>query len=94
MKGKPAIAYSKCVIYEFFFYSFNRFALSTRTIFDWCNKIATDGLLNVFDFDCMANKKHLSQKKVRNPFLKCLWVAIWQTGSSHATENLGQFWCK
>ena len=31
-------------------------------IFDWCNKIATDGLLNVFEFDSMAYKKFLSKK--------------------------------
>ena len=35
-------------------------------IFDWCNKIATDGLLNVFEFDSMAYKKLLSNKKVKN----------------------------
>ena len=27
--------------------------------FDWCNKITTDGLLNVFEFDSMAYKKLL-----------------------------------
>ena len=30
-------------------------------IFDWCNKITTDGLLNVFEFDSMAYKKVLSK---------------------------------
>ena len=36
-------------------------------IFDWCNKIATDGLLNVFEFDSMVHNKHLSKKKVIKP---------------------------
>ena len=31
-----------------------------RMIFDLCNKIATDGLLNAFEFDSMAYKKILS----------------------------------
>ena len=53
-------------------------------IFDWCNKIATDGLLNVFEFDSIAYKTLLSKQKVRNPS-QILWVAIWQTGSGHAT---------
>ena len=36
-------------------------------IFDWCNKIATDGLLNVFEFESMAYETHLSKKKVIKP---------------------------
>ena len=36
-------------------------------IFDWCNKIATDGLLNVFEFDSMAYKKLFLKKKVIKP---------------------------
>ena len=36
-------------------------------IFDWCNKITTGGLLNVFEFDSMAYKKLLSKKKVIKP---------------------------
>ena len=37
-------------------------------IFDWCNKTATDGLLNVFEFDFMAYKKLLSSKKSHKTF--------------------------
>ena len=30
-------------------------------IFDWCNRITSDGLLNVFEFDSMAYKTFLSK---------------------------------
>ena len=36
-------------------------------IFDWYNKIGTDGLLNVFEFDSMSFKKSLSKKNVIKP---------------------------
>ena len=36
-------------------------------IFDWCNKIITDGLLNVFVYDSTAYKTLLSIKKVIKP---------------------------
>ena len=58
-------------------------------IFDWCNKIATDGLSNVFEFDPMGYRIHLSKKIDIKPSKKCLWVGIWQTGSGHATCKIG-----
>ena len=36
-------------------------------IFDWCNKIATDCFLKVFEFDSMAYKTLLSKIKVKTP---------------------------
>ena len=36
-------------------------------IFYWCNKIATDGLFNVFEFDSMSYKNILLTKKGIKP---------------------------
>ena len=52
MKEKPAIAYWKYVVNDFDNW-LNRFCVWSRIIFDYCNKITTDGLLNVFEFDSM-----------------------------------------
>ena len=36
-------------------------------MFEYCNNITTDGLLNVFEFESMAYKKLMSKKKVLKP---------------------------
>ena len=41
-------------------------------IFDRCKEIATDGLLNVLEFDFMAYKKLLSKKKSHKTFLEMI----------------------
>ena len=68
---------------------FEPFRVWARMIIDWCNTIAIDGLVNVFVCDSMAYKKLLSKKKVIKPSKKCQWVAIWKTGSGHATRKIG-----
>ena len=73
MKGKPAIVYQKYVINDFFTcwtvlrLDEDDLWFVMRMIFDSCNKIASDSLLNVFEFDSMAYKKILSKKKVITP---------------------------
>ena len=42
-------------------------------IFDWCNKITTNGLYYVFEFDSMAYDKLKSKKKSKNLHRKANW---------------------
>ena len=64
MKGKAAIAYQTCVVNDF--YTGWTVLRVNEDDFDWCNKITTDGLSNVFEFDSMAYYKFLSKKNVKN----------------------------